>query len=67
MRNEQNPVDTPVGLYKDPESGMEIGALHEAQAAAFVRAGYKLVSNDPMKTQEAMDADNAKTSKKGTK
>lgn len=58
MNNEIDANNFPAGLYRDPESGKEIGCLDENQAAAAVRLGYKLVpGGDPMKTQAEMDAD----------
>ena len=43
MKDETNPKDSPVGLYKDPESGKYIGALDENQASAIIKLGFKLV------------------------
>lgn len=43
MNDEVSQKDSPIGLYRDPESGNFAGAIDVQQANAFVRVGFKLV------------------------
>lgn len=55
---EIDPNEPQPGLYRDPQSGKEIGILDSNQAAAAVRVGFVLVpGGDPHKTQSEMDRD----------
>lgn len=57
MNNENDPKVPTAGLYRDPQSGAEIGCLDGNQAAAAIRVGYVLVPDgDPYKTQAEMEA-----------
>lgn len=58
----------PIGLYRNPYTGFEVGVTHEIQGDAVIRQGFVLVEEGrdaAMKTQEQMDKDREKFLKSG--
>ena len=48
----------PIGLYRNPETGVEVGVIEEIQGDAVIRQGFVLIEEGrdaAMKTQEEMD------------